>query len=73
MQSDVFDATGLGKLCRLDCVDRVVVKASANLDRQRNLDRFLDLIENRFQPLDGPSTNPNHRHASRPSAPDSHS
>ena len=49
MQGDVLDATGFREFCGLDGIDRAVRVAGANLDRQRNRNRFLDLFQNRFQ------------------------
>jgi len=49
VQRDVFDAAVFRELRSVDRVDRVIVKARADLHRERNRDHFLDLFQDRFQ------------------------
>ena len=43
VQSNMFSAAIFGKFRSLDCIDRVIVKAGANLYGQGNRDRLLNL------------------------------
>ena len=46
MQCDVFDAAILGEFGSLHRIDCVIVKTGADLNRQRDRDRFFDELEN---------------------------